>query len=42
MEAKSFEKEKLLVIRIAKESTYFVNKQLSVGLLTTKTAGPSN
>jgi len=38
MAAKSVEKEKLLVIRIAKESTYFVDKQLTV--INTKTGGP--
>ena len=38
--SKSLEKEKLLVIRIVKESTWFVDKQLTV--LTTKTGGPSN
>ena len=40
MEAKSLEKENLLVIRIAKESTYFVDKELTV--FTMKTGGPSN
>jgi len=40
MKAKSLEKEKLLVIRIAKESIQFVDKKLTV--LTTKTRVPSN
>jgi len=40
MEARSLEKEKLLAIRIAKESTQLVDKQLTV--LTRKTGGPSN
>jgi len=40
MEAKSLEKATLFIIRIATESTQFVDKQLTV--LTTKTGGPSN
>ena len=40
MKAKSLEKEKLLVIRIAKESIQFVGKKWTV--LTTKTKVPSN
>jgi len=40
MEAKNLEKENLLVIRIAKESAYFVVKQLTV--FTAKTGSPSN
>jgi len=40
MKAKSLEKEKLLVIRIAKKCTSFVDKQLTA--LTTKTRGTSN